>query len=124
VATCGATNTVDYVTIPGGIAFPVSTAAPGTYPTTLINGISFTDRFCDVYFGYANTFVRSKKELYIKIMIMLFMIYFNFNSYLASVKPFMLSVRTDGLEAASTTPGTNMNDASVGFCFKWQQSPS
>jgi len=52
------------------------------------------------------------------------MIYLHFIFNLASVKPFMLSVRTDGLEAFSPTPGMNYNDASVGFCLKWQQNPS
>ncbi len=53
-------NVHDYLIIMGGVAFPLSPFETTPFAGTCNIGESCMDRFCDIHFGYANSFVRSK----------------------------------------------------------------
>jgi len=109
----------DYLTIMGGISYPLQIVAPATTPTA----VSTTDRFCDATWPsqITSAYVRCKV---IKVAERIEDIHV-LNCFMipASVRPFLIHFRTDSGEipsAAATVPPT---DSSIGFCLRWQQNP-
>ncbi|CAL8110369.1 unnamed protein product [Orchesella dallaii] len=76
----------DYLVIIQGVSFPLLTTT--TNPT-----VSTADRYCDLSFQQANSYVRT------------------------SARPFLIHFRTDMAEG-----GTN-DLTSMGYCLRWQQNP-